>query len=340
MHVDGYTFMADTVAKFHHSVYVTGWFRHDHDGLASASMIGPGIVAQVARVGLVHPSVEPEVLPGRAFTLQAVREETTFPDDLGIAFVTHAGRRIEANLLALSAERLAQSATARLYHQFIDMVMGMDRPRVIDIGGRNRSDYDRGRDFPGTSYVVVDILPGENVDIVADAHALSDHLAPESADAVIAAATFEHLLMPWKAVVEINRVLKPGGIACVISHQTLGLHDMPWDFWRFSADAWDALFNRYTGFEILERAMAQEQFVIPFFYRHAMDIAEKSAGFEFSGVIARKIGPARVDWPVPLAEIISTRYPTDGDDGRRRARWSRRAREARHVRRAVGPLER
>jgi hypothetical protein len=150
---------------------------------------------------------------------------------------------------------------------------------------------------------------------------------------VIAAATFEHLLMPWKAVVEINRVLKPNGLVCLISHQTLGLHDMPWDFWRFSGDSWDGLLNGYTGFEIVERAMAQEQFVIPFFYRPAMDIAEKSAGFEFSGVIARKTGPPLVDWPVPLHDIIATRYPTDDGAGqkprRQRRAWSGRARESR-----------
>lgn len=311
MQVDGYTFMADTVAKFHRSIFVTGWFWHERDRLSAASMTGADIVAQVGEVGLPHPSVDPDASPGCGFRLQCLRDAREFAENLSVAFHTQSGRQIDVNLLALSAERLAESASGTLYHRFVDEVGRLQRPLVVDIGGRDRGNFDRARDFPGTDYVVVDIVPGENVDIVADAHDVSRHFAPESVDAVISTATFEHLLMPWKVVVEMNRILKPGGLACVISHQTLGLHAMPWDFWRFSADAWTGLLNEYTGFEIVERALAQEMFVIPFLYRRDMDIAEQSAGYEFSGVIARKTGPALVDWAVPLERIISTRYPTD-----------------------------
>lgn len=313
MQVDGYSFMAAAVAKFYHTVYVAGWFRHDQDQLVSAKLIGPGIIAQHGAIGLPHPSVDPESVPGRGFQLQCLRDTDQFCDDLAIIFETKSGRRLESNLIALSAERLAQSTTAHLYHRFQDALAGMERPLVIDIGGRDRSDFDRSQHFPAATYRVVDILPGANVDIVADAHELSSHVAHDSADAVISTATFEHLLMPWKAIVEINRVLKPGGLLCVITHQTLGLHDMPWDFWRYSADAWDGLLNRFTGFEIVERALSQEQYVIPFFYRDAMAIAEQSAGFDFTGVIARKTGLALVDWPVPLGDVIASRYPATID---------------------------
>lgn len=314
MQTDGYAFMADTVTKFHGSINVTGWFFHERDHLAAVSIVGSNIAAQISDVGLAHPAIESDTGRGCGFRVQCLRGSDDFPDDLTIAFATRAGRRIEARLLDLAGERLAESSSARLYRRFLEAVMAMHHPRVVDIGGRDRSDFDRARDFPGIDYVVVDILPGENVGVVADAHELSKHLAPLSADAVISTATFEHLLMPWKAVVEMNRILKPGGLACIISHQTLGLHDMPWDFWRFSADAWDGLLNPYTGFEIVERSLAQEMYVIPFLYRRDMAIAEKSAGYEFSGVIARKSGPARVDWPVPLQEIIASRYPADMED--------------------------
>ncbi len=327
MHANGCAFMADVVAKFHRSILVTGWFVHERDRLANVKITGSDIIAQTSAVGLAHPGVE----PGRGFQVQCLRGSDDFPEHLALVFSTTSGRSIEANLLELSTERMAESGAARLYRRFMDMVSSTPRPVVVDIGGRDRSDFDRSRDFPGVEYIVADLLAGHNVDIVADAHELSRHIAPESADAVISTATFEHLLMPWKAVVEVNRILKPGGLACIISHQTLGLHDMPWDFWRFSADAWDALLNRYTGFEILERSQAQEVFVIPFVYRSEMAIAEKSAGYEFSGVIARKSGPALVDWPVPPGKIIATRYPdTPHEPGQTRERrrslgWGRRA---------------
>jgi SAM-dependent methyltransferase len=314
MQTDGYVYMADTVSKFHRSINVTGWFFHERDHLAGVSLVGSNIVAQISEVGLAHPAVEPGPAGGRGFRIQCLRGSDDFPDDLMITFAPHTGQQIEVKLLDLAEERLVESSSARLYRRFLEAVMAMHHPRVVDIGGRDRSDFDRARDFPGIDYVVVDILPGENVGVVADAHELSKHLAAEAADAVISTATFEHLLMPWKAVVEMNRILKPGGLACIISHQTLGLHDMPWDFWRFSADAWDGLLNSYTGFEILERSLAQEMYVIPFLYRRDMAIAEKSAGYEFSGVIARKSGPSMVDWPVPLQEIIASRYPAEVDD--------------------------
>jgi hypothetical protein len=62
--------------------------------------------------------------------------------------------------------------------------------------------------------------------------------------------------MPWKAVVEINQVLKPGGLLCIMTHQTVGMHDLPSDFWRISGDAWQSLLNVYTGFEIVIHAMS------------------------------------------------------------------------------------
>ena len=46
-------------------------------------------------------------------------------------------------------------------------------------------------------------------------------------------------LVPDKAQVfrEAHRVLRPGGVCFVHSHQALGVHDPPWDFWRFTRRA-------------------------------------------------------------------------------------------------------
>lgn len=309
MQVGDYVFMADAVSKFHRSVYVTGWFRHDADHLVDVVLIGTDILAQHGEVGLRHDVVDPEVSPGRGFRLQCLRKDDRFDDRLTLAFHTASGRVVTATLLELAKERAAQSATARLYHRFVAEVARMHRPLVIDLGGRARSGNERAADFPGARFVVADIIGGSNVDVVADAHQLSRHVAPGSVDAVISFATFEHLAMPWKAVVEINRVMRPGGLACLISHHTIGLHDMPCDYWRFSADTWDALLNRHTGMEIIDRSLSDEQFVIPFFYQPDAAHAEQSAGYAFSGVIARKVGAANVDWDVPLREIVTTPYP-------------------------------
>jgi hypothetical protein len=157
---------------------------------------------------------------------------------------------------------------------------------------------------------VLDILPGDNVDVVADAHDMARHFPPEHFDGIFSVSVFEHLLMPWAVAIQMNQVLKTGGLAMIFSHQTLGVHDAPWDFWRFSDTAWDALFNPYTGFEILERAVDREQFILPFIYSPIKAYAERAAGHEGSVVLARKIGPCQLSWNIKPADLTSTMYPS------------------------------
>jgi hypothetical protein len=120
--------------------------------------------------------------------------------------------------------------------------------------------------------------------------------------------------MPWKAVLEINRVMKTGGYVHITTHQTIGLHDQPWDFLRFSKDAWPAFFNAKTGFEIIDSFEEIPQYIIPWLWTRDKKYAEGSVGFEASGVLARKTGPARLAWPVQVGEIVQTEYP-DVPDG-------------------------
>lgn len=308
---DRYQFASDIMAKFFRSIVVSGWFMHHSDYLTSVEIIGPEIICQTSEIGATHSSVKREDGRGCGFWVECLRASTEFPHDLGIRFSTHFGRVLEARLIDLAAERSARDASQALYAAFHAEILSKERPTVVDLGGRDRSGFDRAVDFPGCNYRVVDILPSGNVEIVGDAHALSSLIPEGSADAIISAFAFEHFLMPWKVAVEMNRVLKLGGTVCVLTHQTLGWHDFPWDFWRFSNDAWSALFNSETGFEIIETAMSSPQFIIPFFYQDRNEIAERGAGYEFSAVWARKIGPSKVDWPVALDSIITTIYPTD-----------------------------
>lgn len=69
--------------------------------------------------------------------------------------------------------------------------------------------------------------------------------------------------MPWKVVLEMNKVLKKGGVGFIFTHQTTQLQEPPLDFWRYSIYSWDALFNAHTGFEILDRAMYLPNCVLP-----------------------------------------------------------------------------
>lgn len=145
----------------------------------------------------------------------------------------------------------------RLFGDFIRDVNAMPKPSVLELGSRARS----GNVYSGVfnnhvCYKGLDIASGVNVDVVGDAHEMS-RLFPtyEKFDAIFSISVFEHLAMPWKVVLECNKILKPSGVIFMASHQTWPVHDAPWDFWRFSSSAWQALFNSATGFRVIEAVM-------------------------------------------------------------------------------------
>lgn len=60
-------------------------------------------------------------------------------------------------------------------------------------------------------------------------------------DIVISQEVLEHVKNPGKAMSEIRRVLKKGGLAYIQLPFTIGLHPCPHDFWRFSKEGIEAL---------------------------------------------------------------------------------------------------
>ena len=139
--------------------------------------------------------------------------------------------------------------------RFIDELRQIPHPRVIELGTRRQQGQGKTRHSVwvphAAAFVGVDYEPGEDVDMVADAHELSKHVPCESVDAVIACSVFEHIRYPWIAALEIARVLKPGGFVFIHTHQTFALHAHPHDYWRFSTEGLTTLFGPAVGLEVL-----------------------------------------------------------------------------------------
>lgn len=181
---------------------------------------------------------------------------------------------------------------------------------VLEIGSRARSGVSRRDLFADRHYVGVDIMEGPNVDIVGDAHQLS-RLVNEKFDFVYSAAVFEHLLMPWKVVVEISRVMNLGGYVYIWAPSAWPPHDEPWDYWRYTKNTWNALFNKYTGFELIG---AEYQTPCHITERH-----DTGPGFgDFKSFIAyyatvclaRKIGEPSLDWDLGADQLVLDQYPS------------------------------
>ena len=235
-------------------------------------------------------------------------------DGTEVALATLEARLVDGRLVRLHDLGAAVGDPAHaLSAQFQAMLAERATGELLEVGSRARSGFVR-RDLtpPGWEYSGFDIMAGANVDLVGDAHRLSRHYAAERFDAVMAFSVLEHLLMPWKFVIELNRVLKPGGIGLFTTHQCWPLHDRPWDFWRFSDTAWTALLNPATGFEIIEARMGEPAFIVAQKCSVATAFAETPAGALASFVLFRKIGGTTLDWPVELDAITSTAYPTTG----------------------------
>jgi SAM-dependent methyltransferase len=200
-----------------------------------------------------------------------------------------------------------------LYNEFISIGKAMPSPAVLEIGSRNVTGITRRDLFPHCrEYVGFDIRPGESVDIVGDVHKLSDYCASGHFDLVYIISVFEHVLFPWKAVLEINKVMKTGGYLHVSTHTVWPEHEMPWDFWRFQQNGFHALFNKYTGFEIISLTEGLPCKA----YSLVDDAPTRNLWFytmnQGIAVIAKKISEYQSDllkWDIDIADVINTMYP-------------------------------
>lgn len=198
---------------------------------------------------------------------------------------------------------------ALLTQRFLGELHGRPPGHLLEIGSRNRTGGLWRRHLPETwQYTGFDILEGENVDIVGDAHEASSFLPRSGFDAAMSFVVFEHLLMPWKAAIEINRVLRIGAIGLIVAPQTWPLHEEPCDYFRFSRHSWKALFNPLTGFEILDAVDGTRGYIVARVTNAGTQFGE-ATGALMSAVLFRKISETTVDWAVPMKAIADDLYP-------------------------------
>jgi len=305
------SYMVDSATVFFDYVRIAGWFHSRTDELVEIELAGKELNGISGAAGLPHPGVVKDLGENKGFLIQAILEARQRTKDLTVIFRTRNGKVLRANLLALCIERKEEFKGRALLRNFLDIVDDAPGAKLLDIGGRARSGVERRGMFEHAQCTVIDILPGDGVDVVGDAHAMSALLAPNSFDAIFSVSVFEHLLMPWVVAREMGKVLRLGGYAYISTHQTIGVHDQPWDFWRFSDTAWDAIFNRYSGFEIIGRSIDNPQYITPHFWSPEQgDDLECAAGYLGSNVLVRKISePDMAAGPVDVASLVDTAYP-------------------------------
>lgn len=112
------------------------------------------------------------------FYVQVYLKEEDFPKEASLLIKTKKQRIIVkiSNLLGESLTKANHTLALRSFLEFVHSRSGL---KLLELGGRNRSGIDWSRDF-ACERIMFDILPGDNVDVVGDAHKLADHFAKET----------------------------------------------------------------------------------------------------------------------------------------------------------------
>jgi SAM-dependent methyltransferase len=102
--------------------------------------------------------------------------------------------------------------------------------------------------FPGKVYVGCDLRSGLGVDRIEDVHRLK--IKSNSIGTILIFDTLEHVENVYRAMEEVYRVLKPGGMVILSSVMNFPLHDYPSDYWRFTPKAFELLLKRFDVHEV------------------------------------------------------------------------------------------
>lgn len=126
-----------------------------------------------------------------------------------------------------------------------------DRVRILDVGSYDvNGSYKYMFDASKYDYVGMDIAAGPNVDIVFENPYNWTEIETDSFDIVISGQTFEHTEFFWVTIAEMARVLKKGGLLCIIAPHGLPQHRHPVDCYRFFPDGMVAM-ARYVCLDVL-----------------------------------------------------------------------------------------
>jgi SAM-dependent methyltransferase len=121
--------------------------------------------------------------------------------------------------------------------------------RVLDVGCGVQPYYPFFADL-AVQYDGHDLEPGAGIKYVSPAEALE---APDcSYDLVLCTQVLEHVRHPQTVLSEIARVLTPGGHLFLTTHGVYPFHPHPVDYWRWTQQGFEALFEDAPGLRLME----------------------------------------------------------------------------------------
>lgn len=157
--------------------------------------------------------------------------------------------------------------------------------KILDIGSYDSSNtnYNYGYYLKENNWVYhgMDIQNGPNVDILVEDIYNWVEIKDNSYDVVVSGQAFEHMEFFWKAIQEVERILKPGGLCCIIVPSSGPVHRNPYDCFRFKDDGLKAI-AEYVNLDVLECYTNNEDISSPWY--DSVLIAKKKVEKTSSGL--------------------------------------------------------
>jgi len=126
---------------------------------------------------------------------------------------------------------------------------------VVEMGSRAAAGQEDIADvrgiFAAGEHIGCDIQPGTGVDRIEDIHDLT--FPDNSVGTVLAFETLEHVADPIRAVEEMYRVLRPGGVLAMSSLMFFPIHEHPSDYWRFTPQGFELLLQQFESRLVLSQ---------------------------------------------------------------------------------------
>lgn len=120
---------------------------------------------------------------------------------------------------------------------------------LVEVGARAADGQEDFADLRGLfhsqTHIGCDLQAGPGVDRVDDIHRLA--MPDNSVGTMLCLETLEHVADPLRAVAEMCRVLRPGGLLAISSLMFFPIHAHPWDYWRFTPEGFDLLLRPFQS---------------------------------------------------------------------------------------------
>jgi len=141
-------------------------------------------------------------------------------------------------------------------HNYKTFLENKTQIRVLDVGGRDiNGNYKQLFKAENYIYEVLDIADGDGVDIIPREPYSWKEIEDDTYDIVISGQTFQHIEYPWLTIKEIGRVLKKGGICCILAPSNRYNERYPIVCYGILKDGFVAL-AKWAGLKVLHVSVA------------------------------------------------------------------------------------